>query len=367
MPPSPSNTSSAYRPNREIAWSPGTRVTSPSTRFASEEPALVDYGVARDSLQEPYSGLTFLQRFSFTKDQLSISEVLSTDREWSVGRASLLIVKGTVDLEVIQEALQPEGLYPIQCHIKGDGHNKALASIWINKLYDSVCGAYHEYVISFDVHKSQPNRLAFDSSLYRATYACWYNNFVDSVCEAQFLHSLYINSPLSITWGREMQAFPKHPIPVQSVIDLNPHQKVQSCEMKWDDDTLLNLSTERNFGTSGFLQEGLGLVATLGGRKVLQFLGDPVFSSHIVMPQKTAAQANCARDYTAYIWKGLNPMAVKLWPWNPETDTLSLGTITKETGCEAHNGIALLKKANFRPLSVCSIDKLSAVVTLRNS
>ena len=349
------------------SWSSGTSALSPSTRFATEESALSEYGVDLASVHPPHSGLNFFKRFRFTPDKLSISDALTTDREWSVGRASILIVKGTVDLAPIQAALEEEGIYPIRCRIKGEDKPKALASIWINELQDSVCGAYHEYVISFDIHKSREDVVAFAPGLSPAAFACWYNNFGDSVCEAQFLHSLYINSPLSIAWGREMQAFPKHPEPVQSVTDLDSKKKMQSCEIEWDGEAILQISTEKQFGTAGFLKEGVGLTAHLGPAKVAQFLGNPVFSSHIVMPHKTAKQSNRPVDYTAYIWKGLHPAAVQIWPWNPETDSIFLGDTTKETGCEANNGIALLKKANYQPLSVCSISELSAVVTPRES
>ncbi len=355
------------KPNTTASWSPGTSTTSPSTRFASEELELKQYGVDPASVQPPPGGMSFFERFSFNPDKLSISETLTTDREWSVGRASILIVKGIVDLEPIQEALREEGLHPVLCRVKGEDKLKALASIWINELHDSVCGAYHEYVISFDVHKTRQEVVAFSPGLSPAAYACWYNNFGDDVCEAQFLHSLYINSPLSIAWGREMQAFPKHPEPVQSVIDLDGTKKVQSCEMKWDSETILRIATERRFGMGGFVKEGAGLITQLGPVKVTRFLGNPVFGSHIIMPRKTAAQNDRPIDYTAHIWKGLHPMAVKLWPWNPETDSITLGGITKESGCEDNNGIALLKKASFQPLSVCSIDELSAVVALRES
>lgn len=68
----------------------------------------------------------------------------------------------------------------------------------------------------------------------------------------------------------------------------------------------------------------------------------------------------------ACFWKGLQPMGVKLWPWNPKTDAILLSDLVKDTGSEANNVIALLKQASFTPLSVCSIDKVSAVVALRN-
>lgn len=277
-----------------------------------------------------------------------------------------MIVKGTVDPEPVRKALEAEGLHPVLCRIKGEEKPRALASIWVNELHDSVCGAYHEYVISFDVHTSRKDVVAFTPGLSPAPYACWYNNFGDSVCEAQFLHSLYINSPLSIAWGREMQAFPKHPEPVQSVISFGKNEKTQSCEIKWGQDTLLRIDTKRQFGIGGFLKEGAGLMIRLGPVAVMKFLASPIFRNHIIMPKQTADQSGCPANYTAYIWKGLQPMGVKLWPWNPNTDAITLSDLVKDTGSEANNGIALLKQASFTPLSVCFIDKVSAVVALRN-
>jgi hypothetical protein len=115
----------------------------------------------------------------------------------------------------------------------------------------------------------------------------------------------------------------------------------------------------------GFLKQGLGLVAQLGLFKVVGFLCSSTFFSHIVMPKKVGDKYNRPVDYTGHVWKGLSPTGVQAWPWNPKTDSLLLSDLTKETGCEANNGLALLKKANFQPLSVVSLPKFSSVVEER--
>lgn len=350
--------------NTDNAWSSGTSTTKPSTRFATEEPALAAYGVKREKVKPPTSGLSFFDRFSFTADKLSISRKLATDRQWSVGRGRLVIVKGTVALEPIRKMLASEDLHPITCRVKNHPQPRALASIWVNELFDSVCGAYHEYVISFDVHKSRKDVVAFGPGGAHPAYACWYNNFGDDVCEAQFLHTLYINSPLSIAWGREMQAFPKHPEVVGSDLDLDGTTK--TCAIRWGNDPILSISTRKRFGLGGFLKESIGLLSHLGSVKVTGFLSQPAFKSHIVMPRKTADRYERPRDYTAHIWKGLHPAAVQLWPWSPTTDHIELGGVTKDSGCEENNGAALLKRAGFEPLGVCGLGALSAVVMQRN-
>jgi hypothetical protein len=65
------------------------------------------------------------------------------------------------------------------------------------------------------------------------------------------------------------------------------------------------------------------------------------------------------------VWKGLSPVGVKVWPWNPATDTLELGDVVKDTGVEANNGIVMLKKAHFQPVGCTSIDRFSASIVPR--
>jgi hypothetical protein len=321
-----------------------------------------------NTVEPPHGGLDFFRRFTFTADKLSISDTLVTDREWSVGRGRLLLIKGTVDAQPLREALGDEGVYPVCAQLEGEREPRALASVWINELHDSVCGSYHEYVISFDVHRSRPDVIAFRAGPGQPAYACWYNNFGDDVCEAQYLHSLYIDSPLSIAWGREMQAFPKHPDPVRSTIHLDrTNGSVQSCSIHWGEKPLLRLRTKRRFGTLGLVKESAGLLGHLGLPRVTRFLSRSAFTSHIVMPRRTAERAGRPRHYTAHIWKGLRPTAVQLWPWDPATDHLELGVVTRDSGCEDNNGLPLLRRAGFRPLSVCAIDALSAVVVPRSS
>lgn len=339
-------------------WSPGT-ARSLSTRFAEEEQALREYGVDASSVHAPHAGLEWMRGFDYHSSKLSLSSKLITDQEWSVGRASMVIFKGTMDLTAAQ-GMVDEGWHPVECRI--GGVSKALASIWVNRLEDSVCGAYHEYVVSIDVAK-EPQFVAFDDAKVDAPYAAWYNNFTGSVCDAQYLHSLYINSPLSIAWGREMQAFPKHPKPVQSEIDIGGD--IKTCAIRWNDRVIFQASTKTNFGVLGLVKQGLGLIQSVGVTPVLQFLASSSWSPHIAMPKLTAEQNKVGTDYTAHIWKGLSPMAVQVWPWNPATDTMELGEVEEPTGCESHNGIAKLKQAGFAPLSVCYLSQVSAVVTKR--
>lgn len=344
-------------------WSPGT--SADSARFAKDNEELAQFGV-KEALT-PHSGLKFLESFSYTPDKLSNG--LPTDREWSVGQASVMMVKGTVDLDVAEKALGKDGVTPVRCVV--GGKEKAMASIWVNELRDSVCGAYHEYVISFDVRKSDDKVVvAFDDSakLAAPAYACWYSNFGSDVCEAQYLHSLYIGSPLSIMWGREMQAFPKHPDPVASEMELGPAAKVKTCDVKWKDDEtpLLSIRTEEKFGFLGFGKEGMGLIRHVGALAVTKFLSAAAFTTHIVVPSKTAEKYGRPRDYTANLWKGVKPTAVKVWPWDPATDKLELNaTASRGTGCEEHNAVEILEKGNFQPLSVCYVAGISAVVTER--
>lgn len=339
-----------------VSWSPGTGPKS--ARFAPNHPEVKEF-VVHHPTTNPHAGLKFLKSFSYRTAKLSSG--LVTDREWSAAQASVLMIKGYVDLETIAPVLSDEGLFPVIAKMK-DGTSKALATIWINELTDSVCGAYKEIVISFDVHHQKDKEvIAFDERKNKSAYAIWYNNFGSDVCEAQFLHTLYIDSPLSIQWGREMQAFPKHPQPVDAVQDICS-SNTKKTELRWGEDLILKVKVEKKFGIRGFLAESVGLLGKLGVGKVVKFLASSQFYSNIVMPQKTANQYKVSRDYVATIWKGLHPTAVQVWPWNSDTDKCKLGSVERDTGCEANNGAALLRKANFQPISCCYLDKASVVV-----
>jgi len=266
-----------------------------------------------------------------------------------------------VNVDVALQALKDEpGLYPV---LSSPGSSQALATIWINDIDDCVCGRYHEYIISIDVSTTPgrtSNVLLQDTST-AAAYACWYNNFSTDICQAQYLHSLYINSPLSIAWGREMQAFPKHPIPVESEITLSTPTKAFSCF--WGAERIMTMSTKEHvFGVTAFLQQAIGLITTVGLRKVLRFLVSPSFDVGIYMPTATAQQNQRPRQYVGTLWKGLSPLAVQVWPWNAETDRLELGNVMKPTGAEAGNGAAWLKQGGFQPLSLCFVERMSGIV-----
>ena len=71
----------------------------------------------------------------------------------------------------------------------------------------------------------------------------------------------------------------------------------------------------------------------------------------IQMPKKTAAQNGLPPKYLAQLRKGLNPNSVQCWPWG-DNDTLELGDVIRETGCEANNGHDLIRLADFTPTIV---------------
>lgn len=245
-------------------------------------------------LDAPFAGVEWMRGNKYTPSTLSTGIV--TDLEWTALRASTFMVKGTCDLPTVQEALKGESVVPVTTIV--DGHGEcAVATIWFNELHDSVCGAYHEIVVSFDVALDDsgspppklPGEAAPTSCCTGGSFSLWYNMFNnccgcctrETACQAQYLHTLYINSPLSIMWGRESQAFPKHPQPVQSTLDLT--SDALHCELKWPKDTeigaplgqpldeslkytetIIKISTQRNFGCCGFLREAIALLFAVG-------------------------------------------------------------------------------------------------------
>jgi len=347
-------------------WSPGTGPKS--ARFARNNDYLERYGVHEPL--EPHSGMEFLKKQvkAYHSDRMSLSESLVTDQEWSAGQASVMLIKGVVDLAVVEEALKDEDVYPVMCKLQGDDKPKALATIWIIKVQDSVCGAYDDYAVSFDVHRTKEGVMAFDEDNFRIAkaYAIWYNNFGTNQCEGQFIHSVYSNSPLAIAWGREMQAVPRHPVPVLSSVDIL-FDETKQCDFLWGKKMLFQVYCQKKFGCRALLKEAFGLLGKCGLIRLMRRLSRATFEFDVIMPKATAEKTKRPREYTATIWKGLNPANVQFWKWNTCTDNIILGDIEKETGgAEDNNGIPLLKRGNFEPLSLCFLDKLSGVVQVKD-
>ena len=306
----------------------------------------------------PVCGMPWMAQFPCTSGRLSNG--LATDRQWVASHFTSLLIRGFCDLGVVSEALAGEDVFPVGAIPAGATAPKAMATIWLNIIHDSVCGTYHEVVLSFDVNHEKAGTIAFTAGgLVGATWAMQYGNFGPSVCESQFLHSLWINSPLSITWGREMQAFPKHPKPVAST--LTDDAEAFAFSLSWDGQNVMRGRAAKRFGPVPFLREGLGLVGANGLFGVLGFLGSPAFDVPITMPRQTAEQNGVGRRYLGHLWKGLNPMGVQVWPWG-EGDTFELGTIEEPSGCEEHNGHTLLRRAGFAPVSVTYLARAAAVV-----
>jgi len=303
----------------------------------------------------PVPGVKWFEQFPYKTAQLSNG--LETDREWYALHFASVLVRGFCDLAVVRDALAGEDLVPVGACRGAKSTPEAMWTLWFNVIQDSVCGTYHEIVLSFDV-ASSGEPVAFRTN-GAGVWELQYANFGPSVCEGQFLHSLWINSPLSIMWGREMQGFPKHPKPVESRLDDKPTEF--AFDLSWDGSNVMRGRIAKRFG---FLAQAVGLALAHGPLPVTRFVLAPSFDIPIVMPKKTAAQNGVGRRYMGHLWKGLDPFSVRVWPWHPN-DVLELGSVTVPTGCEDHNGQALLARAKFEPVSVTYLHRSAAIVEAR--
>lgn len=301
-------------------------------------------------------GNHWLDAYQPEPGRLSIG--LGTHRQWYSHHFTACIIKGFCRHDLIADALKDEGLYPVAAYVDQDGP-LAMASIWLNVIHDSVCGCYHEVVISFDVNRTRSDAVAFRTSSSKAPWALLYPNFGTSACDGQFLHSLYIDSPISISWGREMQSFAKHPQPTQTSISDGP--ATIGFDVAWGGQTILKGSVAKRFGLAGLMKESIGLLRTQPFGEVMGFLIKPAIETPMFQPRKTARQHNNGTNYLAHLWKGISPNAVQAWPW-AETDTLDLGTITQATGVEDHNAHDLLRRADFKPVTVSYMPRLAAFI-----
>lgn len=301
-------------------------------------------------------GEKWLQSFHAEPAHLSIG--LGTHRQWYSNHFTACIIKGLCRFDMIADALKDEGLFPVAAHVGGEGPY-AMASLWLNVIHDSVCGSYHEVVISFDVNRTRSDAVAFRTSSEKAPWAMLYTNFGSPSCDGQFLHSLYIDSPISISWGREMQGFAKHPRPTQTTI--SDEKAVFSFDVSWGDQTIIKGHSSKRFGLGGLVKESLGLLRTQKAGQVMKFLMQPAFETPMIQPRKTAHQHGNPTNYLAHLWKGTSPMAVQAWPWS-DSDRLELGSVVEPTGVEQHNGHDLLRQAEFRPLTVSYLPSIAAFI-----
>ena len=132
-------------------------------------------------------------------------------------------------------------------------------------------------------------------------------------------------------------------------------------DLSWDGSPVMRGRIGKRFS---FLGQAMGLAFAHGPLPVTRFVLGPSFDIPIVMPKKTAEQNGVGRRYVGHLWKGLDPFAVQVWPWHPD-DVLELGSIEVPTGCEDHNGHALLARAQFRPVSVTYLRHSAAIVEAR--
>lgn len=304
---------------------------------------------------EPVCGPKWLAQFPTTPGRLSNG--LATDRQWYALHFAAYLIKGFCNFDRVSGALKPEGVRPLEAYCDELGPY-ALATLWLNQIFDSVCGRYHEVVLSFDVTAPDNSPEVLRTTRQLAAWAVLYPQFESVPRASQFLHSLWIDSPLSIAWGREMQGFPKHPKPVQT--EMVDQRGGFEFNLRWGNDLIFRGNTRKQFGFRGLARETWGLIRTQPWGGILNFLTRSSFSVPIRMPAQTAAQSNVGREYRGHIWKGRHPMAVQVWPWG-RTDQLEFGSAQFETGCEPHNG-QLLLSGDFQPLSVTYLPRAAAFV-----
>ncbi len=291
--------------------------------------------------------LALFQRFTYTSETLSSG--VKTEKPYYCYNAEILIMKGVCEAGPMEKALAKEGLYPVKT---SDG--KALASIWINQLKDSVIGPYHEIVLSLDASR-RPGAVAPGRGAFGALYS-----FFGGEC-LNYLHTLYITSPLSIMWGREMQAFPKHPTPCQ--VSTRFGSDAIDFDVAWGEKKLLSGSVGNRWGPRAFLRQSLSLVRNFGLGPVLRFLSSPVVPMPIVMPGEVKRQYGIENDHMGHILKGLNPFGIRAWPWLAH-DRLELGRGRQAEATDGQESATdLWHEAEFRPLVAVHVPCLQLVVT----
>lgn len=323
----------------------------------TNSPALPDYVVGRKSESRARGGSTtrhipnlgFFDSFAY--EAKTMSSGVRTEKPYYCYLGASVVVKGTCDAEPIRQALAREGLHPI---LNDDGH--ALASLWVNDIRDSVIGGYHEIALSFDAADRPGVR---PSSRGTGPYSLVYN-YLGGEC-INFIHTLWINSPLSIMWGREMQAFPKHPKPVTSQIEFDDRESRFSA--RWGDRPILKGRVHLPGAWSNTPAQLAGVAAACGLGQLMRFALSPVVRFPMLFPKTTRQQYGVTCAHQGHLYKGLSPGAVLVYPWRDD-DELEWGTGLTDTAAEGHESPTdLLVAAHFKPRAVTYLPQLQMVIS----
>lgn len=297
---------------------------------------------------EKISHHKLFQGFTYTKETLSSG--VKTEKPFYCYDGNTIVIKGRCDYATIAKVMERENLYPIKTP---DG--KAIFTIWINELKDTVVGRYNEIIISFDAstQADSPRPL-----LKKGPYALLYNNF--TIPTIQFLHTLYISSSLSIEWARELQAFPKHPTPTQ--LDINFDAKDMSFNCAWDEQLVIKGQLKNQWSIKQFFVQSTQLIHHFGLLSVLRFLFSNIITLPIRMPQCLKNQYHIDHDHTGHILKGYNPIGIRVWPWQASF-SLELGVGLEEKAEPGRESATdLLQNSHFIPEVIAHIPSLQLVV-----
>lgn len=288
---------------------------------------------------------------SFAYEPKVLSSGVRTEKPYYCYLGASVVVKGTCDAEPIRRALAREGLHPIL-----DGDGQALASLWVNDIRDSVIGGYHEIALSFDAADRPGVRPAARGT---GPYSLVYN-YLGGEC-INFIHTLWINSPLSIRWGREMQAFPKHPEPVSSRIEIGRREARFSAA--WGERPILQGRVHLPNAWGNAPAQLAGVARACGALPLLRFAVSPVVRFPMLFPKTTRQQYGVTCAHRGHLYKGLSPTGVLVYPWRDD-DELIWGTGLKDRAAEDHESPTdLLVEARFRPRAITYLPQLQMVIT----
>jgi len=321
-----------------------TNSTSPPTAGRQTDGRTLGGGSIRQLPNE-----AFFAAFEYSAEKLSSG--VNTEKPYYCYTGASVVIKGECDPGPVARALARENLHPI---LTEDG--RAMASLWVNVIGDSVIGGYHELALSFDTATRPDVRAAASGT---GPHSLVYN-YLGGEC-LNFIHTLWINSPLSIMWGREMQAFPKHPKPVQSRIEVGPREARFSAA--WDGRTILDGKVHLPNPWLNLAPQMLGVAAACGPLRLLRFAASSVVSFTTVLPRSVRRRYGVTCAHQGHLFKGLSPAGVLVYPWK-EGDILTLGTGLQDFAVDGlESPTDLLVAASFQPRVITCLPRLQLVVT----
>lgn len=125
-----------------------------------------------------------------------------------------------------------------------------------------------------------------------------------------FAQPVHQQSPIHCVW-REMQAFPIHPVPVETRLE---DGKISfEAAVNWEDEPIVQAKICKRWEIGSLLNEELGLISSDSPWRLAKFLTTTNLEVPIQMPRNMAERYQVALTYLSHVRKSLDPTTIRGW------------------------------------------------------